>query len=105
MAAGNRPQASVVIVGGGFAGVACAKHLGEKGVKVLLVDRHNYSQFQPLLYQLATAQVTTVGVARPLRGVFRKYKSVNVKMATVTSVDAAAKTVVCADGSTFSGDY
>ena len=71
----------------------------------MLVDRHNYAQFQPLLYQVATAQVTTDGVARPLRGVFRKYKSVDVKMATVTSVDAAAKTVMCADGSTFSGDY
>ena len=67
MAAGSRADTSVVIVGGGFAGIACAKQLGKEGVKVLLVDRHNYTQFQPLLYQVATAQVTTDGVARPLR--------------------------------------
>jgi NADH dehydrogenase len=105
MAARSRADVSVVIVGGGFAGVACAKELATEGVKVTLVDQHNYTQFQPLLYQVATAQVTTDGVARPLRGVFRKYKSVDVKMAEVTSVDAAAKTVMCADGTTFNGDY
>ena len=70
-----------------------------------LVDQHNYTQFQPLLYQVATAQVGLDGVARPLRGIFRKYKTVNVKMGVVSSVDAAAKTVTCADGTTFGGDY
>ena len=50
---------SVVVVGGGFAGVACAKQLAKHDVQVTLIDRHDYNQFQPLLYQVATAQVET----------------------------------------------
>ena len=65
-------NASVVVVGGGFAGVACAKHLAKHGVRVTLIDRHDYNQFQPLLYQVATAQVETSDVARPLRTMFAK---------------------------------
>ena len=57
---------TVVVVGGGFAGVACAKHLAKHDVPVTLIDRHDYNQFQPLLYQVATAQVETSDVARPL---------------------------------------
>ena len=49
------PKPTVVIVGAGFAGVACAKELAKHDVPVTLLDRHNYQQFQPLLYQVATA--------------------------------------------------
>ena len=56
---GEAHQASAVVVGGGFAGVACAKRLAKHGVAVSLIDRHDYNQFQPLLYQVATAQVET----------------------------------------------
>ena len=83
----------------------CAKELAKKGVQVTLVDQHNYHQFQPMLYQVATAQLSSSDIARPLRGIFRKDKSVDVKMAEVTAVDPVAKTVTCADGSTFTGDY
>ena len=98
-------QASVVIVGAGFAGAACARRLGEHGVHVTLVDQHNYNQFQPLLYQVATAQVGAVNVARPLRDMFRRHPTVEVKMALATDVDPATKTVTCADGTTFTADY
>ncbi len=57
----------------GFAGVACAKHLGDAGVSVTLIDKNSYHQFQPLLYQVATAQLAPGDVMRPLRGLFRKH--------------------------------
>jgi NADH:quinone reductase (non-electrogenic) len=104
MAADPR-ETSVVVVGGGFAGLACARRLARQHVHVTLVDRNNYNQFQPMLYQLATAQVTVLDVAEPLRGVFRKHKTVDVKMASVTRADPETRTVECSDGTTFSGDY
>ncbi len=101
----NGSAASVLVVGAGFAGVACAKELGEHGIPVTLVDRNNYTQFQPLLYQVATAQVALAGVVRPLRDIFRKRREVDVKMADVVAIDPVAKTVTGADGTTFTGDY
>ncbi len=94
-----------MIVGGGFAGVACAKRLADADVRVTIIDRHNYNQFQPLLYQVATAQVSTDGVARPLREIFRKSPTVDVKLAEVTAVDPETRTVTCVDGTTFRGDH
>ena len=105
MTRGTSAETSVVVIGGGIAGVACSKQLAKHQVRVTLVDRNNYSQFQPMLYQVATAQIVSTGVARSLRGLFRKRRTVAVKMATVTEVDAAAKTVSCDDGTTYSGDY
>ena len=61
-----------MIVGGGFAGVGCAKELGKHGAAVTVLDRHNYHQFQPLLYQVATAELSTSDIARPLRAIFDK---------------------------------
>ncbi|MGH9051388.1 MAG: NAD(P)/FAD-dependent oxidoreductase [Acidimicrobiia bacterium] len=105
MVGGKPNDASVVVVGGGFAGEACAKRLAKHGVRVTLVDRHNYSQFQPLFYQVATAQMSAIEVARPLRETFRRDETVDVKMALVTAADPVTKTVTCDDGTTFSGDY
>jgi len=99
------PEPSVVIVGAGFAGVGCAKALAKHGATVTLIDRNNYHQFQPLLYQVATAQAASNDVASPLRGLFRKSPSVMVKKATVTDIDPATRTVTTAEGVTFHGDY
>jgi NADH:quinone reductase (non-electrogenic) len=96
---------SVVIVGGGFAGVGCAKELGKHGVAVTLLDRNNYHQFQPLLYQVATAELSTTDIARPLRAIFNQDATVDVKRLEVTQVDPTARTVTTADGQTFTGDY
>ena len=64
---------TVVVLGGGLAGVACAHKLGDEGVDVVLVDRNDYHQFQPLLYQVATSQLPAEDIARPHRTIFREY--------------------------------
>jgi NADH dehydrogenase len=99
------PKPSVVIVGAGFAGVGCAKELAKHDVAVTLLDRHNYHQFQPLLYQVATAELSTSDIARPIRAIFRKDPTVVVKELEVTQVDPTTRTVTTADGQTFTGDY
>lgn len=94
----------VVIVGAGFAGIAAAKRLGRAGVDVLLLDQNSYHQFQPLLYQVATAQIGVSTVARPLRSILhREREHVTLRTVRVCSIDAAAKTVTTADGLTYRG--
>ncbi len=98
-------QRHVVVVGGGFAGVGCVKRLaGEAGVRVTLIDRHNYHQFQPLLYQVATSQLASSDIAFSLRKLFRNDDDVSVKLGEVTEVDPATRTVTLADGDRFTGD-
>ena len=95
----------MIVVGGGFAGVGCAKELGKHGVAVTLLDRHNYHQFQPLLYQVASGELAIGDIARPLRGIFTKDESVEVKMVEVVGIDPDSGTVVMAGGEKLSGDY
>jgi NADH:ubiquinone reductase (H+-translocating) len=96
----------VVIVGGGFAGVACGRELAQhSGVKVTLLDKHNYHQFQPLLYQVATSQLAASDVAYSLRKIFRHSTNVDVKLAEVVSADPTAKTVITVTGEIYKGDY
>src|SRR6186997_3247534 len=98
-------QLHVVIVGGGFAGVGCARRLaGRDDVRITLIDRNNYHQFQPLLYQVATSQLAPSDVAYSLRKLFHDDLNVNVKLAEVASIDPAAHTVTTADGDRFTGD-
>ena len=61
---------SVIVVGGGMAGAACAAELAGDGIEVTLVDRHDYTQFQPLLYQVATSQLPADNITRPLEEMF-----------------------------------
>ncbi|GAB4098318.1 NAD(P)/FAD-dependent oxidoreductase [Sinomonas halotolerans] len=98
-------SADVIVVGGGFAGVTAARELARKGVRVLLIDRNPYHQFQPLLYQAATVQLGVSEVARPLRDIFRGERKVRVVVAEVTGVDPRAKTVTTADGGTYSAGH
>jgi NADH:ubiquinone reductase (H+-translocating) len=95
----------VVVVGGGFAGVGCVKRLlGEQGVSVTLVDRHNYHQFQPLLYQVATSQLASSDIAFSLRKLFRNHENVDVKLGEVVELDPASRSVTLAGGERFAGD-
>jgi NADH dehydrogenase len=105
MSEAETSKPSVVIVGGGFAGVGCAKELAKHDVAVTVLDRNNYHQFQPLLYQVATAELAPTDIARPLRGIFAKDRSVIVKQLAVTDIDPTTRTVTTADGQTFTGDY
>ena len=95
----------VVILGGGLAGVACARTLGEEGVSVTLVDRNDYNQFQPLLYQVATSQLPAEDIARPLRAIVADLPPVDVVVADVVSVRLSDRTLVLGDGRTRSGDH
>jgi len=95
----------VLIVGGGFAGATCAKQLAKHDVDVILLDRNNYHQFQPLLYQVATAQIAAYDIARPLRSMFRHDRTVDIQRASAEAVDVDAMTVTTSPGTTISADY
>ena len=97
----------VVIVGAGFAGLGCARELAkhDENVHVTLIDKHNYHQFLPLMYQVATYQLAPVDVSADIRQLFRKHTNISVKLGEVTSIDPATKTVTLEDGQTFAGDY
>jgi NADH dehydrogenase len=101
----SESKPSVVVVGGGFAGVGCAMELAKHDVDVTLLDRNNFHQFQPLLYQVATAELAVIDVARPLRGIFHSHPSVTLEQADVASVDLDAKSVTTTAGDTFSCDF
>ncbi len=96
---------TVVVLGGGLAGVACAHKLGDEGIEVVLVDRNDYHQFQPLLYQVATSQLPAQDIARPHRAIFSEYPSVEVVTAQVEEVSLADRTLRLADGRTFTGSH
>jgi len=96
-------QHRVVIIGGGFGGLSAARALEGADVAVTLIDRRNHHLFQPLLYQVATAALSTSEIAWPIRHILRKRDEVTTLLATVTGVDAAARTVRLEDGS--SVDY
>jgi NADH dehydrogenase len=88
----RRPR--VVIIGAGFAGLSAAKKLARAPFDVIVVDRHNYHLFQPLLYQVATAGLSPADIASPIRGILRRQQNASVILATVSGVDIAGKEVV-----------
>ena len=103
-AAGATARPRVVIVGGGFGGLACARGLAEAPADVLLIDRTNHTLFQPLLYQVATAALAPSDIAVPIRAVVRGESNIEVRMGEVVGVDTAARTVRTADGQTIAYD-
>jgi NADH dehydrogenase FAD-containing subunit/cytochrome bd-type quinol oxidase subunit 2 len=88
----------VVVVGGGFGGVAAAKGLKNVPVRVTLVDKTNYHLFQPLLYQVATGILEPGTITTPIRAMFRGQNNVNVRMAEVTAVDKERRVVELDNG-------
>jgi NADH dehydrogenase len=93
----SRPE--VVIIGGGFGGLAAARRLRRVGCRVTLLDRRNHHVFQPLLYQVATAALNPGDIAYPIRAALRKQKNVRVLLASVQSIDTATKTIELENGS------
>ena len=93
----NIPQSSnprVVIIGGGFAGIALAKELKNKSVQVVLVDKHNYHTFQPLLYQVATGGLEAGSIAYPIRKVIQEYDDFYFRLTNVVEIDTKNSKII-----------
>src|SRR3954463_9083143 len=90
----------VVIVGAGFGGLKLARKLNNRpGFEVVLVDRFNHHQFQPLFYQVATAGLDPSNISFPLRKMFRKSRNVQVLLASLREVIAAENRIITDTGS------
>jgi len=96
METAERPR--VVVVGGGFGGLAAARALRRVPVDVTLIDQRNFHLFQPLLYQVATGALSPANIASPLRGILRRQKNVDVVLGRVTGFDVAKRRVILSDG-------
>ncbi len=83
----------IVILGAGFGGLTLARKMAKSGYQVVLIDRNNYHQFQPLFYQVAMAGLEPSSISFPLRKVFRKNKNVFIRITTVTKVDTSSKQI------------
>jgi NADH dehydrogenase len=98
--------ARVIVVGGGFAGVACARKLAaSKDFHVTLIDKNDYHQFQPLLYQVATSMLAPGDIAYPLRKIAAEFDEFDTKRAEVVAIDPTARTATTRHGETYGGDY
>ena len=95
----------VVIVGAGFGGLSLAKNLARSSVEVLLIDKHNYHTFQPLLYQVATAGLEAEEIAHATRGIFQGQKNFRFCLGEVTQVNWRERKVYLNDSSEISYDY
>lgn len=98
------PYPSVVIIGGGFAGLRLAKQLNKKNFKVTLIDKNNYHTFQPLLYQVATGGLSSDSIAYPFRKMIGPMRNVSFRMANVEHIDEANNEVIT-DSGNFKYDY
>ena len=95
----------VVIVGGGFGGLYCARALARQPVRITLVDRKNHHTFQPLLYQVATAALSPGDIASPIRSILRHFENVEVLLAEVVGFALEQREVLLADGGRLDYDY
>src|SRR5262245_40997769 len=83
----------IVVIGGGFAGLAAVRKLRHADVSITLIDRSNHHLFQPLLYQVATAGLAAPSIAAPLRHILHEQHNVTVLMGEVGGIDTAARRV------------
>src|SRR5688572_13484577 len=95
----------VVIIGGGFAGLNCARELGGRSdLKIALLDRRNYHLFQPLLYQVAMAGLSPCDIATPIRGLMSGYDNVHVIHGEASAIDVNSRVVYSSAGA-YGYDY
>lgn len=95
----------VVIVGGGFAGLQLARMLNNSGLRVLLIDRQNHHQFQPLFYQVASGRLEPSSISFPFRKIFQKSRNVDFRMADITSVDPENRKIMTTYGREITYDH
>ena len=91
----RRPR--IVIVGAGFGGLTAAQALGGAAADVTIIDRSNHFVFQPLLYQVATAELSPADISAPVRSVLRRWRNIRTLLADVTSVDTSRRLVIARD--------
>ena len=91
---GDATLPHVVVVGGGFGGVAAVRGLRDAACRITLIDQRNHHLFQPLLYQVATAALSPADIATPIRELFRSQRNVRVHLGEVTGVDPSARSVL-----------
>jgi NADH dehydrogenase len=103
MRGSGRPR--VLILGGGFAGVGAAQKLKKAGAEVVLVDRHDYHTFQPLLYQFATGLIEQTAVGHSLRDLLARHDNTVIHKASVSKIDLEARTVSFEEIAPISYDY
>jgi NADH:ubiquinone reductase (H+-translocating) len=94
----------VIVIGGGFAGIPLVKKLDENLFDILLIDKINHHQFQPLFYQVATSQLEPASISFPLRNIFKRKKSLQIRLATVDSIDYIKNEITTSIGN-FSYDF
>lgn len=99
----TRPR--VVIVGAGFAGLYCAKRLAKQNVDLTIIDRRNFHLFQPLLYQVASGNLSPGEIASPIRTEFMNRDNVTVLLGEVTDISAEGKSVLVSTGEQVGYDY
>src|SRR4051812_49872282 len=99
----RRPR--IVIIGGGFGGLYAARKFNHAYVDVTLIDRTNHHNFQPLLYQVATATLAPTDITAPIRWLLRKQRNARILMAEVTAIDVEQRVVTCEGGAQTRYDY
>lgn len=89
---------TVIILGGGFAGLQVARRIKDSGYEIILIDQFNFHQFQPLFYQVATGRLEPSAISFPLRKVFQRQKHIHIRMTKATSVDIQNQVVKTGEG-------
>ncbi len=95
----NRNNPHIVVLGGGFGGLNLAKSLRNTNARITLIDRQNHHLFQPLLYQVATATLSSVEIAKPLRSILSDQENICVHLGKVEAIDLKTRTVILSDRS------
>ena len=88
----------VVIVGCGFAGLTLGRKLRNSGLQVVIIDKHNYHQFQPLFYQVASAGLDASSITFPIRKVFQKYRDFYIRKALVEEIITSENKIITSIG-------
>jgi NADH dehydrogenase len=97
-------KTKIIVVGGGFAGIQLVENLDEQLFEIVLIDKINHHQFQPLFYQVATSQLEPSSISFPLRYIFKGKKNVQIRLAEVLNIDNDSKKINTSIGS-FEFDY
>jgi NADH dehydrogenase, FAD-containing subunit len=102
---GIRRGDKIVIIGGGFAGLQLARTLAKADLRVILVDKQNHHQFQPLFYQVASGRLEPSSISFPFRKIFQKSKTVDFRMADIVSINPVEKKIMTAYDRTITYDH